>query len=59
MAQIFPKWLTAKDVFSYIIKRSCFWKLFASESVKESVKLLKSEEKYFHPTFSSVWVNFR
>ena len=38
-------------------KRSCFWKLFGSEHINESLNLLKSAEKYFHPTFSSVWVN--
>ena len=30
-----------------------FWKLFGSESVNESQKLLESAEKYFYPTFSS------
>ena len=34
-------------------KRSCFWKPFGSERVNESLKLLKSAEKYLYPTFSS------
>ena len=33
-------------------ERSCFSKPFGSESVNESLKLLKSEEKYFYSTFS-------
>ena len=40
-------------------KRPSFWKLFLRKSVKESLELLKSAEKYFYPTFSSVWVNLR
>ena len=36
--------------------RACFWKLFGSERVNESQKLLKSEGKYFDCTFSSLWV---
>ena len=59
LAQVFLKLMTAKDVFTYTHKRSCFWKLFASERVNKSLKLLKSLEKYFYPTFSSRWVNFR
>ena len=55
----FLKLLTPKDVFSYMHKRSCFWKLFRSESVNESLRLPKSLQKYFYYTFSSVWVNFR
>ena len=35
-------------------KRACFWKPFGSEGVNESQKLLKSEEKYFYPTFSAL-----
>ena len=35
--------------------RACFLKPFGSERVNESQKLLKSEEKYFYPTFSSFW----
>ena len=38
-------------------ERSCFWKHFGSERVNESLKLLKSEEKYLYPTFSSFWTN--
>ena len=45
-------------MFTYKHKRSCFWKLFGSESVNESLKLLKSGEKYFQPTLSSVPVYF-
>ena len=37
-------------------KRSCIWKPFGSECVNESLKLLKSAEKYFYPTFSSFLV---
>ena len=35
--------------------RACFWKPFGSESVNETQKPLKSAEKYFYPTFSSLW----
>ena len=38
-------------------KRSCFWKPFGSERVNESLKLLKSAEKYFYPTVSSFLAN--
>ena len=38
-------------------KRSCFCKPFGSERVNESLKLLKSAEKYFYPTFSSFLAN--
>ena len=31
--------------------------MFGSERVNESLKVLKSEEKYFYPTFSAVWVD--
>ena len=32
--------------------RACFWKLFGSERVKESQKLLQYAEEKFYPTFS-------
>ena len=48
MAQGFPKLFTPKDVFTDMHKRSCFWKLFASERVTESLKLLKSAQEYFY-----------
>ena len=35
--------------------KACYWKPFGSESVNESQKLLKSAEKYFYLTFSSIW----
>ena len=35
-------------------KRSSFGKLFRSERVKVPLKLLKSAEKYYYPTFLSV-----
>ena len=38
-------------------KGSCFWKLFGSERVNESLKLPKTEEKYFYPSLSLVWVD--
>ena len=56
MAQVFLQLLTPKDAFIYMHKMSCFWKLFGSELVNESLKLLISSEKYFYPTFSSIWV---
>ena len=34
---------------------ACFLKPFGSERVNESQKLLKSAEKCFYPTFSSLW----
>ena len=34
-----------------------FWKHFGNERVKDSLKLLKSAEKYLYPTFSSFWSN--
>ena len=34
---------------------SSFWKSFGSECVNESQKLLKSAEKYFDSSFSSLW----
>ena len=37
--------------------RLCFWKPFLSERVNESLKLLKSPEKYFCPTISSFLAN--
>ena len=55
IAQVFLKWLTPKDVFIWMDNRACFVKLFGSERVNESQKLLKSAEKYFYPTFSSFW----
>ena len=51
MAQLFLKLLTAKDVFIDMHKRSCFRKLFGTELVNDSLKLLKSAENYFYPTF--------
>ena len=51
MTQVFLKLFTPKDVFTYIHKSCCFWKLFDSERVNESLKPLKSAEKYFYPTF--------
>ena len=34
--------------------RACFWKPFGSDRVNDFQKLLKSTEKNFYPTFSSV-----
>ena len=54
IAQVFVKLSNPKDVFTYMDERSCFWKLFGSERVNVSLKLLKSAKKSFYPTFSSV-----
>ena len=54
MAQVFLQLLTPKEVFTYMYKGSCFAKLFGSDRLNESLKLVKSAEKYFYPTFSSV-----
>ena len=35
--------------------RACFSKPFGSEPVNESQKFMKSVEKYFYRTFSSLW----
>ena len=51
MAQVFMKFLTPKNVFTYDHERSCLWKLFGSERVNVSLKLVKSAEKYFYLTF--------
>ena len=59
IAQVFLKLLTPKNVITYEHKRSYFWKLFGSKRVNVSLKLLKSGEKYFYPTFSSIWGNLR
>ena len=58
IAQLFLKLLSPKDPFNSIYKRSCFRKLCESERVNESLKLSRSAEKYFYPTFSIFWVNF-
>ena len=57
ICQIFQKFLTPKDVLFLMQNRNCFYKPFASELVDTSLKLLKSEEKYFYPTFSSFFTN--
>ena len=57
IAQLFLNLLPPKDVFTYLQKSSCFWKSFGSESLNDSLKLLKFAEKSFYPTFSSFWVN--
>ena len=57
ICQIFQKFLTPKDVLFLMQNRNCFYKPFASELVDTSLKLLKSEEKYFYPTFSSFLTN--
>ena len=53
MGQAFEKLLTVQGVLIQMNQRACFGKLFGSERVNESQKLLKSPEKYFYPTFSS------
>ena len=55
MGQVFGKLLTEKGVLIQNNQRICFWKLFGSERVNESQNLVKSDEKYFYPTFSSFW----
>ena len=35
--------------------RACFSKPFGSERVNESQKFMKSAQKYFYRTFSSLW----
>ena len=57
IAQVFPKLLTPKDAFTQMHERSCFRKPFGSERVNESLKVLKSAEKYLYLTFSSFWAN--
>ena len=39
--------------------RDCFWEPFGSERVNEAQNLVKSAEKYFYPTFSSLWANLK
>ena len=36
-------------------ERSCSWEDFGSENVNQSLRLLKSSEKYLYPTFPSFW----
>ena len=55
MGRVFEKLWTVKGVLIQMNKSGCFWKLFGSERVNESQKLLKFAEKYFYPTFSSFW----
>ena len=38
-------------------ERPSFWKHFSSERIDQSLKLLKSAEKYLYPTLSSFWAN--
>ena len=59
MPQVFLKLLTPENVFTYMHKRSCLWKIYGSERVNESLKLLKSAEKYFYATFLAGLVNLR
>ena len=40
--QVSLKLITPKNVFTYIHKSSCFWKLFGSERVNKSLKLPKT-----------------
>ena len=58
MSQVFEMLLTVEGVLIEMKKRACFWKLFGSERVNESQKLVKSVEKYLYPTFSSFWATF-
>ena len=58
MGQVFQKLLTAEGVLIQMNQRICFWKLFGSQRVNESQNLVKSDEKYFYPTFSSFWAKF-
>ena len=53
IGQVFHKLLRPKDVLFQLRKKAYFWKPFGSERVNQSRELLKSEEKYFYPTFSS------
>ena len=55
MGQVFENLLTVEGVLIQMNERICFWKLFGSERVNESQNLVKSDEKYFDPTFSSFW----
>ena len=53
ISQVFQKLLTAEGVLTQMNQKICFWKLFGSGRVNESQNLVKSDEKYFYPTFSS------
>ena len=53
IGQKFPRLLTPKDPFTSMHERSSFLKDFGIERVNDSLKLLKSAEKYLYPTFSS------
>ena len=55
IAQLFPRLLTPKDAFTSMHESRRFWKHFGSDRVNESLKLLKSAEKYHYPAFSSFW----
>ena len=58
IAQVFQKLLSPKGLFTLMHERSCFWKHFHIERVNESLKLLKSAEKYLYPSFPSFWSHF-
>ena len=53
IAEVFLKLLTPKDVATETHKRCCFLKPFPCQRGNESLKLLKSAEKHFCPTFPS------
>ena len=53
IGQVFLELLTPKYLLFEMLRGLFSQKQFGSESVTESRRLLKSEEKYFYPTFSS------
>ena len=46
IAQVFLKLLTLEDVFTQMHNRSCFWKSFRTERVKDKMKALKLQTSY-------------
>ena len=55
IGQVFLKIFTPKDESIKMDTWACFLKPCGSERVNESLKLLKSAEKNFYYTFSSLW----
>ena len=55
ISQVFLKIFTPKDKSIKMDTWACFLKPCGSERVNESQNVLKSAEKYFYNTFSSIW----
>ena len=53
--QVLLELLTPKNMFFQMDTMACLIKPFGSERVNESLKLLKSTEKYFQPSSPSFW----